>query len=920
LNDIHRPHRFERPWTEGPGRLLRAAMTCALLVSNLAWPATSAFAQAESAPGASTEGGGAGEDLDAAFDTLDQESAASGGGDASLDEAGDPFDDAIEPQSEGGERVEGRASDAEPAPRDKGDKDIEELVVTGQKVEGMGLDAAVSGVAFDAETLSNFGIQDVSDIAKITPNLQINAISATSPTFFVRGVGLNDFAANSTGAVAIYQDGVPINAPALQLGQLFDTSSVRVERGPQTWGNERNASAGVIDIRSRLPDGERSSTLQVSLGRYWAREVEGAVAFPLVKSEALSTRISFDYAGREPFVDNGCGGLEVPTQGACGSSSFPSSAEVPAGLPSEVNGKSRWGMRGLFRYQLDEHDMDWLLNVHGSKIDQDSELGQVIGTSTSRAETKAGYIDPAVQTIFDAYFQQFRDEGLNAASARRAASQATLGDVTADIGLAEPFSNDYNLVGQEEMGTYGGSVSGDMGFGAVRFKSITGAEAYDRSRVTDYDFSPDETLEVDASDRAWQLTQSFEATSTLDEWALDWTGGGFFLMESMDAYTDFVFNTAGNPSSPPPLTDQQYSQKSYSFGFYGNADWDFADAFTLSGGVRLNYDRKDFELSVSRGAGLANTVPGEASQTWFAPTGGLSLTWRPTEMTAVYLKYTHGWKPGVFNSAILVSEASGGGELAPDIRETDPESVDSFELGFNGSWLDSTLELRAAAFYYKYHDYQVFLFKSRSGSPPQFEVVNANDAEIYGVEADLFARPLAGRVPEYFEALSLDARFSWLESEFLDFTDTRTIAIPPNVITQVVEYTGNRLPNTPRFKVSGGVWWEFGLFGFGSLTPRYDVSYQADVFFDPSQGVGRPIGANLPLPQYGVGQRAYTLHDVRLTWHSPDDRFEVSGWVHNASNENYKTYVAYADSIQSLLNWVGDPRTFGVSAKVDWSW
>jgi hypothetical protein len=40
--------------------------------------------------------------------------------------------------------------------------------------------------------------------------------------FFIRGVGLNDFGANSSSSVAIYQDDVAISSQALQLGTLFD--------------------------------------------------------------------------------------------------------------------------------------------------------------------------------------------------------------------------------------------------------------------------------------------------------------------------------------------------------------------------------------------------------------------------------------------------------------------------------------------------------------------------------------------------------------------------------------------------------------------------------------------------------------------------------------------------------------------------
>jgi len=100
---------------------------------------------------------------------------------------------------------------------------IEEIVVKGAESEAASdFETADSVTGFGAEDLAALGAQDISDLAAFTPNLEIVTAGATTPTFFIRGVGLNDFNPNSTGAVAIYQDDVAINAPALQLSTLFD--------------------------------------------------------------------------------------------------------------------------------------------------------------------------------------------------------------------------------------------------------------------------------------------------------------------------------------------------------------------------------------------------------------------------------------------------------------------------------------------------------------------------------------------------------------------------------------------------------------------------------------------------------------------------------------------------------------------------
>jgi len=192
---------------------------------------------------------------------------------------------------------------------------IEEMRIQGAANSGsLAPDAAESAVQFDAQELEALGATDISDIAKVTPNLEITKAGATSANFFIRGVGLADYSANSSSAVAIYQNGVPLNAAALQLVGLFDVASVDVLRGPQGAGSARNASAGAIKIIPRKPTGELQAELKVTIGAYESdvarnaliQDYEGALEMPLIE-DVLSARFAFRARAADPFMTNGCG-------------------------------------------------------------------------------------------------------------------------------------------------------------------------------------------------------------------------------------------------------------------------------------------------------------------------------------------------------------------------------------------------------------------------------------------------------------------------------------------------------------------------------------------------------------------------------------------------------------------------------------
>jgi iron complex outermembrane receptor protein len=844
------------------------------------------------------------------------------------------------------------ASDLEPIqPPSAASSGIEEIVVQGQTGQGIEIDASMSATSFDADDLASMGVQDVGDLAQFTPNLEIRTVGATGGTFFIRGVGLNDFTANAASSVAVYQDDVALNLPAIALGQVFDTETIDVLRGPQGSGAGRNASAGAIKVYSRKPTGDFGATLRADYGRYDFFDLEGAVELPLVE-DLFSTRLAFRLSQRDAFVRNGCGnappiGLERVTNPAritqsriCGETGvtpipnpdFPAGPPVyrisslSAGLPEKVNDADSWSARAHFRFLPPDTDIDWLVNVHGGRIDQLAALGQAIGTAGSIVRPgstvdgrfggrTADYRQPEIIAEEEAIIERLGGNapGLDPLErqAIRADAQEKLQKKLARRLDKNPYRGDYNKVGKERQDSVGGFLRGDWEGSAVSLTTISAVEYYDRSRNVDADYTPNVVFESKVEDEAWQFTQELKLGGELTDTPLEWDAGAYYLMEELD------FKDTINATAPLIPLDRVYEQNTWSFGVHGGFRWDFLDDFRLEGGVRYNWERKAFDIDLFRGSATNNICvplgtrpppPCDVRKTWQAPTGSLTLTYHLASDISAFWKYSRGWKTG---------QLSPGGASGAAFTVADPETIDSFEVGLNAEFFDGRVTLRAALFHYSYDDYQVFLSQNDINSPPQRVVVNASDARIYGGELDARIEPLEGLV--------FTSRLGWLESEFLDFAQQVTRLIPtpeppPPVVSVSNSFTGNRLPNTPRFKWSGTLEYTLDLGRWGMVLPRYDAVFTDDNFFDPSEGRGAPNDDNvLFLPDFAIGQRSYWLHNVRLTYRTPEGDIEVAGWIRNVTDEVYKTLAFDASQAADLVgNFVGDPRTYGVSISFTW--
>ncbi len=850
----------------------------------------------------------------------------------------------------------------------------EMLVISGASDLLSNTGASASTIAFGEDELIAVGATDISDIAAFTPNLEIVTAGSSTPTFFIRGVGLNDFSPNATGAVAIYLDDVNLNAPPLQLPELFDVEGVNVLRGPQGVGLARNASAGSIRVGTRKPTGQLGGYFSASVGNYNFREYEGALEAPIVP-DLVAARFAFRIRDREGWMNNNCAGAPPDGQrirnaasGGGPRGAGPTSlaslcgepvaagqiSPIPVGLARNVNDENNWGLRGTVTFDPTP-DLSFTLNGHGSSRDEYTVLGQSIGTSGDFCIEGPGFIctgpTPAggpfavpqeivgtrsdgllgggagVSGGFDSGYvpQEIRSAliarapcfGAGGTSAGCDSPLIPLQDRidanTAKIRLARslgrnldrnPFSGDFNRTGKETLDKYGFYLKGkyDLDIGAMTITTTTAYDKYRRRREQDLDFSPVRLFEITTNDQGGQFYQDIKIEGDFEFIRpISWEAGAWFLREDLDVIINNDLDTLVQIAA---VLGRDYTQRTESAAGYLSGSIELSEELAIDGGFRWNWESKEFSQVLN-----ATFVPPDQINSvnvdWQEPTGHVRLTYNFTESISSFFKYTRGFKPGSINATS--SQFTG-------VTVAEPEVIDSFEWGISASWFDDIVRFDGNVFFYAYQEYQIFTIQQLSGSPPQFLVLNAEDAEVLGAEAELSFKP--------WEGFTADVRAAWLETQFLDFViENQFLSTGPQgteVEFTQLQNSGNPLLNSPRFKVSLSAQQTVSVGDLGSVTLRWDGVWTDRTFFDPTAGagLGNEDGFNF-LPDGTISQPAYWLHNIRMTWKSLEDRLEVAVWARNLENEAYRTFAFDASSFQNTtIFFVGEPRTFGATAKL----
>lgn len=242
---------------------------------------------------------------------------------------------------------------------------VETIVVTAQKRAQSFNDVSIAVSVLSGDEVKSLGLAQMKDIATQTPNVRINETLANSiPNVSIRGVGLNDYAANNNPAAGIYVDEVYLVSPAMLAFQLFDVEQVEVLKGPQGTLFGRNTTAGTVNFISRKPTEKLEVDASMDYGRFGYSKVEGAVSGPL--ASGLTGRFAVQSAQQgDGYQTNRLNGEKI----------------------GEVD---RISWRGLLDWRPSD-DVTLRLNVHGGRDKSDVLLVKIDNPFTTEDD---GDTDP----------------------------------------------------------------------------------------------------------------------------------------------------------------------------------------------------------------------------------------------------------------------------------------------------------------------------------------------------------------------------------------------------------------------------------------------------------------------------------------------------------------------------------------------
>jgi iron complex outermembrane receptor protein len=211
-----------------------------------------------------------------------------------------------------------RAQDeaAEEAPQPAEDEELaeeaifEDILVTATKREENIFEVPIAISAFTSETIDQMQINDLIDIGKFVPNLNVTAFSAghtASANVFIRGIGLQDHLIATDPGVGVYVDGGYLGRQVGQNWSLANIDRVEVLRGPQGTLFGRNSIGGAIHIITRRPGDEEGGRATLQIGSRNRLNGEFYTNNKLSDDVALSVTAAFkrrDGVGEFLLLDN----------------------------------------------------------------------------------------------------------------------------------------------------------------------------------------------------------------------------------------------------------------------------------------------------------------------------------------------------------------------------------------------------------------------------------------------------------------------------------------------------------------------------------------------------------------------------------------------------------------------------------------
>jgi iron complex outermembrane receptor protein len=672
---------------------------------------------------------------------------------------------------------------------------VEEIVVTARKREENLLQVPISMTTFGQQRLSSPLLQDLSSLADFTPNVDINwtspfSGSSNAASVFIRGVGQNDFILTTDPGVGIYLDGVYIARSIGSVLELTDIERVEILRGPQGTLFGKNSIGGAIQVLSKTPSDELQGKISLIAGednrRDFSASLEGSLASNIQARLTLASEHRDGHSTR--ILDN-----------------------------KELGDIDRQAAKLLITYQPTDNSQ-WQLSLDHTKQRQEAIAQHVVEVvdSTPLMDLFNALVAPADGPFDSRWVSQ---------------------DVSKNYQTG-PSRDDLNVTGL--------SLSGEYAMGWGELISITGYRRYSAVYSRDPDGSPLDYAHSVNRDTHHQFSQEVRLQGISLNDKLNWVAGIYHLREHGKNHTDAILWSGLYEATGVPglewVFDVNNDLTTTSTALFSQASYQLSDALSVTGGIRMTHEEKEFLVDNRRAVSGTQVVgPTEVDDQWtnISPMASVDYRWSPEFMT--YLSASRGFKSGGFD----------GRQIMPGpVEAYDPEFAETFEMGFKASFWQQRGILTGAVFHTAYEDLQ-FTQLDAGGIP---RINNAAEARIKGADMELTLQDLYG--------LNLQAGLGYLDARYHSLDQGVTITEDMDLV------------RVPRWNAHLSLSRSWSLSGIGKVTLNTDVSYKSKVYHDPHN-------------VESIAQDGLTLANASLSWSSSNNDWEAEAFVTNLTDKDY---------------------------------
>lgn len=191
------------------------------------------------------------------------------------------------------------ATSAAPAAATEGN---DEIIVTAQKREEKIIDVPIAMTALSSAALDDRKIEGGSELLRAVPNVSFSKSNFSMYNFSIRGIGTKAISASSDPAVAVSFNNTPLIRNRLFESEFFDLQRVEVLRGPQGTLYGRNATAGVVNMISALPEDKFEGVIKGEVGSYDTIRLNAMLNVPI--TDTLGVRVAGQMTKRDGFDYN----------------------------------------------------------------------------------------------------------------------------------------------------------------------------------------------------------------------------------------------------------------------------------------------------------------------------------------------------------------------------------------------------------------------------------------------------------------------------------------------------------------------------------------------------------------------------------------------------------------------------------------